>query len=209
VLLLNNDTEFLNDVLGILVEFIQEREKVGLVGPLTLYPDGEVQASIKHFPSIWKTILHQTGLTNLLAENEKLYYPYGPFCLSDYDEISEVEWLSGACLMFRRTLFDEIGSLDEGMPFGVEDMDYGQRALGAGFKNYFVPQAKLVHYKGGTLQKRKQSDFVRKSYNQGMKVYFRKHYPLLAYWLIRFALVAGKVPRILLRRGMYTDGSME
>lgn len=205
ILLLNNDTEFLNDVLGILVECIQN-EKVGLAGPLTLYPNGQVQASIKHFPPIWKFLLQQMGLSSLLANDDRLYYPYGPFHLSDYEKGCEVEWLSGACLMFRRDLFDEIGPLDENMPFGVEDMDYGRRALKAGFVNCFVPEAQLMHFKGGTIKDGrfgKQKAFLRESYEQGIMVYFMKHHSDLEYWLIRLFFALGRILRVVFKRGMY------
>lgn len=196
ILLLNNDTEFLNDVISFLVEFMKAKKNAGLLGPLIVFPDGTAQASIKHFPPIWKFILQQLGISLLISKSKKLYYPYGPFRLSDYKDTREVEWLSGACLMFCRSLFQEIGRLDEKMPFGVEDMDYAQRAINKGFKNYFIPEAKVMHYKGGThIQKssQEQTEFVRKSYTQGVKIYFRKHHSRMEYLLVRLSLLINKL----------------
>lgn len=196
ILLLNNDTEFLNDALQELVAFFQAHPDAGLVGPLMLYPDGEIQASIKRFPPVWKYVIQQLGITTLFARERKNYYPFGPFRPAEYQEPHEVEWLSGACLMFRRELFETLGPLDEDMPFGLEDMDYARRALASGYKNYFVPAAQIIHHKGGThlgAGPKRPSAFVRKAYSQGIKVYFRKHHSLPAYLVVRSSMAVGWV----------------
>lgn len=204
ILLLNNDTEFLNDVLDHQVKFMQATQNAGLVGPLITLPDGSIQASIQHFPPIWKFVLQQTGLPKLLFLESKTYFPFGPFRLSDYQVIRKVEWLSGACLMFSRSLFSTLGPLDENMPFGMEDMDYARRARDAGFANFFVPAARVMHHKGGShLHRasgqdeafRRQKDFVINAYRQGIKTYFRKHHSRVEYLLVSLSIMFGWPPR--------------
>jgi O-antigen biosynthesis protein len=195
ILLLNNDTEFLNDVLENLVGFLENHDDAGLVGPLIFYPNGEIQASIKRFPPVWKYVMQQLGIAVLFARDRRNYYPFGPFRAAEYREWHEVEWLSGASLMFRRELFNEIGALDEQMPFGLEDMDYARRARSHGYKNYFVPAARIVHQKGGThgqSGQRKPNAYVMKAYSQGIKTYFRKHHSSPAYLIVRFAMLVGR-----------------
>lgn len=194
ILLLNNDTEFLNDALEEMVRFLQAHENAALVGPLTFYPNGDIQASIKRFPPVWKYVLQQIGLATLLVRERKNYYPFGPFRATEYQEPHEVEWLSGACLMFRRELFEEIGPLDEAMTFGLEDMDYARRARAIGYKNYFVPAARIIHHKGAThtgTDGTRPNAFVRKAYNQGIRVYYRKHHSLPAYLVVRSSMFIG------------------
>ncbi len=68
ILLLNNDTEFLNDVLGAMVGFFRACEDAALVGPLISFPNGDIQASIKHFPPVWPKIYifqaHSCGIVD-------------------------------------------------------------------------------------------------------------------------------------------------
>lgn len=202
ILLLNNDTEFLNDVLGVMVDFFERHSDAALVGPLIFYPDNEIQASIKHFPPVWKYVFQQFGVADLFSRKRRIYYPFGPFCLADYRKTHPVEWLSGACLMFKRELFNEIGPLEERMPFGLEDMDYAQRALSFGYKNYFVSDAKIVHYKGGTHTHEKSEEteaFVREAYKKGIIVYYKKHHSLPGYLVIRLSMLIGSFLKLITR----------
>lgn len=205
ILLLNNDTILKNDVASILVDCVEANPAAALAGPLMLYPDGDLQPSIYHFPSTSDYLLQMLGIATLLGlGDDRVYFPYGPFDRRVYATTNEVEWMSGACLLFPRELVDEIGMLDEHMPFGVEDMDLARRARDAGYRNYFTPEARVVHKKGASHRgddegQRETRKFVLSAYRDGVLRYFEKHHTPLEHLLMKASFLAGSLPRAVFR----------
>jgi GT2 family glycosyltransferase len=201
ILMLNNDTEFLNNALKPMVRCLEEDTSVGLVGPLLILTTGDIQQSILCFPSLWKIAIQNIGLNKVFGRDQGIYYPFGTFRPTDYVASQEAEWLSGACLMFRRSLFNLIGPLDEEMPFGIEDMDYARRALDSGFTSKFLPEAKVMHFKGGSYKSggsTAKSVSVRQLQEQGFLVYLRKHHSRLYYWTAcRFIQLGHFIKRLI------------
>ena len=73
---------------------------------------------------------------------KKLNYPY------DYDQVQEVEAISGAATLFRKSLLDSIGLLDEAFFYCGEDIEFYHRVLKTGLKIQYVPAAEIIHYGG-------------------------------------------------------------
>ena len=198
ILFLNNDTELLNNLVWKLKSFLESNRNAGVVGPRILYPDRSIQASIKYYPPVWKFALQQLGIASLLLPKKKLYFPFGPFNQSDYQTTHTVDWLSGACMMFKRTLADSIGLLDEQMPFGVDDLDFCKRAELAGYKNYYIHDAELIHNKGGSHDRGSyltQNPYVLSAYKQGIKEYFRKYHSVAGYGIVKLSMFFGDLLR--------------
>src|SRR5690606_308533 len=66
----------------------------------------------------------------------------------DKDETNEIEVLSGAFMWMRKSVLDKIGYLDEAFFMYGEDIDLSYRITQAGYKNYYFPEAQIIHYKG-------------------------------------------------------------
>ncbi|OGC14691.1 hypothetical protein A3J90_05200 [candidate division WOR-1 bacterium RIFOXYC2_FULL_37_10] len=160
VCLLNDDTITKDSAFDKMVEFMEKsQKKIGCCAPTLLNVDGTFQ--------------HQGGLLQK------------KFWLSN--EPVEISFAIGACLLLRREVMDKIGYLDEKLFFYNDDLDYCIRIKKAGYKIYFVPSAKIMHY-GGYSSKR---SFNRKLFVEGVSggLYFaRKHYGLFAYILYRLIL---------------------
>ena len=132
VLLLNNDTivepEFLSHLIGIAAQ----RAAAGMFGPKIYY---------YHEPKrIWfaggKIAWWQGWLSHIgIREHDR----------GQYDEIREVDFLTGCCLMVKREVVERIGKLDERFFLYGEDVDWCLRATRAGFKLLYVPSATLWH----------------------------------------------------------------
>ena len=60
----------------------------------------------------------------------------------------EVDWVSGACMLFPRTAFDEVGGFDEGFPLYAEELDIATRLRAAGWCVLFTPEVELLHAVG-------------------------------------------------------------
>jgi N-acetylglucosaminyl-diphospho-decaprenol L-rhamnosyltransferase len=145
-LLLNPDTEVVDDALGKMVAFMEERPRVGALGPQLLYPDGGVQSSRRRFPRFTTALLEGTFLQQWFP-NSGLLKRYYVLDAAD-GETQEVDWVVGACLLLRRSTLDEVGPLDERFFMYSEEMDWCYRAKKLGWQVFYFPEAQVVHHEG-------------------------------------------------------------
>jgi len=171
VLLLNPDTEVLDDALGEMVEYMDEHPGVGALGPQLIWPDGRVQSSRRRFPGFDTAFLESTFLQQSFPQSSILrrYYVLD----RPGDETQEVDWLVGACLLMRRKTLDEVGLLDERFFMYSEEMDWCYRAKEQGWKVVYLPAARVIHHEGKSSE---QVLPVRHIQFQRSKVlFFKKH----------------------------------
>ena len=131
------------DAVARLRDFAAARERCGIAGPRTIWPDGAWQPSRRDFPTVRGTIVRRTPLRRLFPplELQQTHYHLG----EDLSEPMEADWLLGAFLLLRRTMLDDIGGFDEGYRHYVEDIDLAYRAMRAGWERWYVPSAAVVH----------------------------------------------------------------
>ncbi len=138
LLFLNDDTEILTpDWLEAMLEFSQQPE-IGAVGAKLLFPDGGLQ---------------HVGVTVLDGKPGHPFYGYpsqhtGYYCRSVLPHNCAA--VTGACLMTRREVFDEIGGFDEAFPLNYNDVDYCMKARKLGYRIVFTPHARLLHHESVT-----------------------------------------------------------
>jgi GT2 family glycosyltransferase len=146
VLILNPDTEVVGAALPAMVGYMDEHTEVGVLGPQLLWPDGRVQSSRRRFPSLGTALVESTFLQK--------WFPGLPLLRRYYvldrpdDAVSEVGWVSGACMLVRRAAIDEVGLLDDGYFMYSEEMDWQKRMQGAGWRVVYWPTAQVVHHEG-------------------------------------------------------------
>jgi GT2 family glycosyltransferase len=124
-----------------------------MVGPHLLNPDGSEQAGGRRRLPTPSLVLFRGAATLGLGR-------FLPLQMPDYllhqDPLPSspvaVEAISGACMMVRREMITDVGPLDEQYFLHVEDLDWCMRAHRAGWKIWFVPDAKVVHQKGISSQ---------------------------------------------------------
>jgi len=140
VLFLNPDALLREDTLSRLVNFLDRNQDVGVVGPKNLYADGKPHSS---FHKHW-------GLLHVLLWR---ILPYR-FARAYYDRFSSYKFhdplfVSGACLLIRRSVFERIGGYDPEYFLTVEDAcDLCIRARETGCRVVFLPNAQVVHIGG-------------------------------------------------------------
>ena len=135
VLFLNNDIEVISeDWLGSMVEHI-EREKVGAVGAKLLYPNNTIQHA---------GVIMGTGI----AGHAFKYFPAdAPGYFSMLSVIRNYCAVTGACLLTKKSLFEEIGGFDEiNLAIAYNDVDFCLRLLKSGYLVVYTPYAKLYHH---------------------------------------------------------------
>ena len=142
VCLLNNDIEVLTpDWLEEMLSFAIKPD-VGAVGARLWYPDGTLQHG--------GVILGFGGIAahaHLRLSKGYCGY-YGRAALQQ-----ELSAVTGACLMVRRKVFDEVGGFDEQLAVDFNDVDFCLRLRAAGYRNIWTPFAELIHHESATRGK--------------------------------------------------------
>jgi N-acetylglucosaminyl-diphospho-decaprenol L-rhamnosyltransferase len=185
-LLLNPDTELVDDALGEMVGFVEGRPRVGALGPQLIYADGGVQSSRRRFPSFRTALLEGTFLQQWFP-NVGLLKRYYVLDRKD-DETQEVDWAVGACLLLRRSTLNEVGPLDERFFMYSEEMDWCYRAKKLGWQVVYFPEARVIHHEGKSSE---QVLPVRHVQFQRSKVqFFEKYYGRLLGETLRLYLLA-------------------
>ena len=141
ILLLNNDTEVIT------VNWIEEmlmysqRSDVACVGAKLYYPDKTIQ----HAGVVLGLGAHRTaGHSHYMQHRENLGY-MGRLCYAQ-----NVSAVTGACLMVKKSLFDEVGGLGEDFAISLNDVDFCIRLRQKGLLNVFTPFAELYHYESAS-----------------------------------------------------------
>jgi len=185
ILLLNSDVLIENGAVGKLIAFLENKPQAGVVGPKMVYSDRGTQVSFGYFPNFLREFARLSTLYKII--------PYGTlaantrFNRSLFQAGGEVDWLSGGCLLIRRTLIDQIGPLDERYFFGVEDIDFCFRTKQSGFKVFYLPQAQVIHHHGfssGGPRTIKKMEMER----DNLDYFLKKNYPekIISRTLIKF-----------------------
>ena len=143
ILVLNPDTVFVEDTLDKLVNAAKNQEKFGAIGPALINENGTIQQSFWKNPSLVNTLLSVFHLDFL---NYKKNYRNKKF-----EDLSIVETISGAAFFLKRDIFNELNGLNEKL-FWMEDIDFSIRLSKAGYKIYYLPITKVIHFSGKSAE---------------------------------------------------------
>ncbi|MGZ4462565.1 MAG: glycosyltransferase family 2 protein, partial [Gaiellaceae bacterium] len=146
VLILNPDTLIGAEAVMRLVEVLEAEPPVGVVGPRIVDSDGVLDWSQRRFPRLRSTYAQAFFLHRLFPRSgwmdEVVRKP------SEYERRGSPDWISGACMLVRRSLLERLEGLDEGFFLYCEDKDLCRRARDAGFDVRFEPAAVCRHVGG-------------------------------------------------------------
>ena len=135
LLLLNNDTEVITPRwLEEMIMYAQQ-ERMGCVGVKLLYPDNTIQHAGIGF-----------GYLTLAAHMHKNFPVGHPGYMGRLVYAQDVYAVTAACLMVRKSVYDEVNGLDESFAVAFNDVDFCVRVREAGYTNVFTPFAQLYHY---------------------------------------------------------------
>ncbi|WP_426061555.1 glycosyltransferase [Hymenobacter sp. B1770] len=172
-LLLNPDTVVEEDTFRACCEFMDAHPNCGGLGVKMLDGQGQfLPESKRALPTPAVAFYKMFGLAKLMPKS-RTFGRYHLGFLSP-EETHEVEVLSGAFMLLRRDALDQIGLLDEDYFMYGEDIDLSYRLTRGGWKNYYFPGARIIHYKGEST-KRTSVNFVFVFY-RAMVIFARKHF---------------------------------
>ena len=173
VLLLNPDTVVEEDTFEKCLAFMDATPDAGGLGVKMVNGQGEFLPESKRgipFPAV--AFYKLFGLSKLFPNSKK----FGSYHLTylDNDQIHSVEVLSGAFMLMRKKVLDEVGLLDEDYFMYGEDIDLSYRILKGGYKNYYFPETRIIHYKGESTKKG-SLNYVHVFY-KAMQIFAEKHF---------------------------------
>jgi len=152
VLLLNPDTVVENDTLSRCIGFMDEHPEAGGLGIKMVDGKGRfLPESKRGLPTPAVAFYKIFGLSALFPTSRI----FGKYHLGflDKDQIHTVDALAGAFMMLRRETLNITGLLDETFFMYGEDIDLSYRITKAGYRNYYYPDARIIHYKGESTKK--------------------------------------------------------
>lgn len=173
VLLLNPDTIVEHDTLEKVVKFMDEHPDAGGLGVKMVDGKGDfLPESKRGLPTPFVAFYKIFGLSKLFPKS-KIFGKYHLGYL-DKDETNQVEILAGAFMLLRKKTLDEVGLLDENFFMYGEDIDLSYRIVKAGYKNYYFPKTRIIHYKGESTKKSSVNYVV--VFYKAMVIFAKKHF---------------------------------
>ena len=150
-LVINPDVEMKSDVLGVLIQYMEENPSVGQLMPKVLYPNGEIQYLCKLIPTpsdlFFRRFLPAAWTK---SSNERFELKH-----SGYNRVMNVPYLSGCFMLLRTEALKNVGLFDERFFMYPEDIDLTRR-INRYYKTIFYPNVSIFHHhKQGSYKNRK------------------------------------------------------
>jgi hypothetical protein len=186
--LVNSDA-FVDPVaLGKLKRHLQTDPKMGIIGPDLRNADGSAQVSRFPFPTPARAWAENLGFASVWKR----------VCAMGSEETCprSWQWLSGACVVLRREVFEQTGGFDETFFLYSEETDWQWRIHQMGWSIGWDSQARVTHLGGGSGGT--QSEFAREHFFRGVDRYFWKHHGRMGFLQLRAAMVVGCLLRQLI-----------
>lgn len=189
VILLNNDTIVPPSLIKELVDFMEDKPKAGVAGPMIHFaePSNTIWGA-GGMVSTWFGLVRHRGIR--MIDNGQFSKP------------EKVDYVSGAAMMARSGVFSELNMLDESFPMYYEDTDFCFRVRKAGHEIWYVPTAPLIHLVSVAAGGQASGFKISRRFKAGMK-FFARH----AGWCQWPTIILGQIYEairvgIMLMRGM-------
>lgn len=195
ILLLNPDTEIVNNAIGKMAAKLNSEDEIGAVAPKLLNEDGSIQKSCRTFPEYKDMFFEMTLLSKLFPESKT----FSRWKMNYFDHNTEcrVEQPMAAALMIKKNVLNNIDNFDERFKMFFNDVDICKKIYDSGKSIIFYPEAEVIHIKGVSIYK----DRVKmiRIWNKDCSEYFKKyHYNIILYNLLKSCLTLSGAVRILL-----------
>lgn len=190
VLVTNPDARYRPGSIDSLYDTARRYRSVGSAGPRIEDEKGDAYPSARKLPSLRVGVGHAILFQFWPGNPWTARYHNADLTTSGNDSpIFGVGWLSGACLLIRRSAFEQVGGFDDKFFMYFEDVDLGHRLSSAGWRNVYVPEA-VVSHSGGTSTRR-YSDLMLRVHHESAYRYLAKRYHHWYLWPLRMSLKLG------------------
>ena len=195
VLLLNPDTELIGPAITTMLEKIRTLPDAGIVGCKLLNTDRTVQlSSIQKSPTILNQVFDAEYL--LLRWPNCPLWRLGPL-FSDQTEPVSVDAISGACMLMKREVFEQVGMFSQDYFMYAEDLDLNYKVKRTGRSNYYVGAATMIHHGGKSSGRQGLSHWATIMKYTAMLRYYRNTRGRLYELLYRAAMGCAAAGRVI------------
>lgn len=173
ILFLNPDTLLSEDCLQNCLHFFDEYKDCCALGVKMIDGKGSfLRESKRLFPNPARSFWKLTGMSKLFPKSD-IFSSYYASNIEE-DETAAIEVLSGAFMMIGRKLLPRVKGFDEDFFMYAEDIDLSYRLMKTGFRNFYLPESTVIHFKGESTKKT-EATYIRNFYG-AMKLFVEKHY---------------------------------
>ncbi len=173
VLFLNPDTEVIGDAISKSLEYLLGNPDMGALTCRVELPNGKLDYSChRGFPTPWNSFCYFIGLSKLFPKSS-LFAGYTASYL-DIKTTHEIECLTGAFLMVRKIAGDSINWWSKDYFWNGEDIEFCFSLKEKGWKIFFYPEVKIIHYKGSSAKK-VEAETINRGIS-AMRIFYKKHY---------------------------------
>lgn len=179
ILLLNSDTELINNAIKIVCDFLDKNQTIGAATSKLIYPNGKVQHCCQSFPSVWLRVLEFSRIHKLFPKNYVAKLFLGSYF--DHESYVEPDWIWGTFFMFPKKILKELENqkLNDDYFMYVEDMQWCFDFQKLMYKIAYIPEAHTIHFVGGSPKN--ENGMI----NQNQLCFLRKNYSYLHYSLLK------------------------
>ncbi len=189
ILFLNSDTIVFDNAIDGCLEFMKKHKSVGITGARLTLTDGRLDHGCKRgFPTPRVSLFYFLKLHKLFPRIKR----FGEYTKSYIPEnaVAEVDCVSGAFLLIRKSLFSILGGFDEDFFMYGEDIDLCYRAKKQGSKIVYYGKSEILHLKGQSGLHTKSDTVISHFYNS-MRIFYNKHYKKKYGKLVHIAVMSG------------------
>ncbi|MEV6135032.1 glycosyltransferase family 2 protein [Nocardia sp. NPDC051990] len=147
ILVANPDTKLTPGSIAALIETANTDQRIGMIGPRIARLDGEPYPSGRRFPSLVVGIAHAL-LGGIWRDNPATRRYFG----EQVTKVSDVDWISGCCMLFRREAFDAVGGFDDRYFLYFEETKMALDMHRNGWRVVLDPNVEIRHREGGSMR---------------------------------------------------------
>lgn len=185
VLFLNPDTRLTDDAIRKMYDFMEMHPEAAGLGCRLVYPDGSLQMSCRHFPSVLTDFFESVYLDHIFP-GSPLFNRYR-MGMWKHDTVREVDQPYGACLLFKKDVLDKVGLMDERFFMYYDEVDLCYRVKKTGGRIFFSPDITIIHYANQSSNQAQDACEYYKAKSRFL--FFGKHYGRMAQVLLFANLV--------------------
>ena len=193
ILLLNPDTMLTDNSFFQMYDFLEKNSTAGVVGPVVTDFNGNFRLTIRNFPTLKLRVAEALNIKFLIKRYSLTKKQYEMITL---EKSFEVDWISGGSFMVRRSIFNDIGGLDERFHLFAEDLDWCIRIKNGGWKIFCLSNIKIVHF-GGVSTHKNFCTLVSNRYRSNL-ILTRKYSNKIEFFIIRVLVLFGLLLRFFI-----------
>ncbi|MCS6821248.1 MAG: glycosyltransferase family 2 protein [Microscillaceae bacterium] len=188
ILLLNSDTELIENSIKICIERMQAEEKIGVLSCSLIYPNGEYQSIANRFPSIQLELIELLRINKLLSASQRSHQLMGRYI--QHHRESYVDWVWGAFFLTKRRIIEQFpeNKLPDDFFMYFEDVEWCYLIRKMGYKVLYYPKTKIIHHLSASTASLPDSYFAKlEKIATNEATFFKRQkgtwYVKLLYWL--------------------------